>query len=59
MGELLEMFNGECGRGRRKGGGRVALPTDFPYFVGWAGALRRLGGGIGRGGEEVGGDGGP
>lgn len=39
--------------------GGVALPTDFPYFVGWAGAVRRLGGGIGRGGEEDGGDGWP
>lgn len=58
VGELLEMLNGECGRGRGKGGG-VALPTDFPYFVGWAGALRRLGGGIGSGGEEDGGDGWP
>ena len=40
------------GEGKWIDGG--ALPTDFPYRVGWAGALERMGGGVGWGGEEDG-----
>lgn len=51
-GKLLELLEWREREG--EGEGRVALPTDFPYFVGWAGSLGRLEGGIRWGGEEYG-----
>ena len=37
VGELLEMFDGECGRGRGKGGGLLYLQI---FRISWGGRVR-------------------